>query len=150
MKKSSIAIFVFVLASVLLLCACSHKNTELSDDEAMAKLADYTTDNSVDVVSYLSDQGYSLSSSVDLCYVFRSKTGTVVIEETGAPAYDIYVGDGNGNNRQYGYPAADRVDTDGEIHYETYRATIGGRTTNLPTSVYAEVVRLVERQKGGK
>lgn len=147
--KKSLAIFVFVLMSVLLLCACGHGKTELSDEAALAKLTDYSEDGSIDLTSYLSDHDYLLSSSVDLCYVFRGQYGTIVVEETGAPAFDVYVGDGNGNNRQFGYPAADRVENDGVIQYETYRTTIGGHTTNLPTSVYAEVVRLVERQKGG-
>ena len=146
--KKSLAIFVFVLFSVLLLCACGHNKAELSDEAAMAELADYTVDGNIDLLAYLGKQEYLLISSEDLCYVFRGENGNIVIEETGAPAYDIYVGDGDGNNRQFGYPAANRIGVGEEAQYGTYRTTFDGRTTNLPASVYAEVVRLVERQKG--
>lgn len=145
MKKSWV-IFAFVLASVLLLCACGHSQSELNDDEAWAKLADFAGENNVDLASYLSQNGYTLSSNQDYCAVYRGVNGTIVINETGAPTYDIYVGDDNGNTRQFGYPSADRY---GENN-ATYRTTLGDRTTTLPTSVFAEVVRLVERQKGGK
>ncbi len=146
--KKSLAIFVFVLFSVLLLCACGHKKADLNDEAAMAELADYTIDGSIDLWGYLGKQEYLLISSEDHCYVFSGENGTIVIEETGAPAYDVYVGDGEGNNRQFGYPAANRIGEGDNIQYGTYRTTLGGYTTDLPAGVFAEVVRLVERQKG--
>ena len=92
--QKRIAIFALVLVSVLFLCACGHKNTELSDEAAMAELADYTEGSGIDLWGYLGKNEYLLVSSEDLCYVFRGENGTIVIEETGAPAYDVYVGDG--------------------------------------------------------
>jgi len=145
MKRFTI-VAIFMLAIMGMLAACGGSGRALTDAEAMMKLESYITDGDVDIVSYLDDKGFSLGARGDLSYVFRNKTQTIVVEETGAPAFNIYVGNGNGTNRQFGYPQSDRIEReDGGVDYLTYRATINGRTTKYPVAVLAEIVRLAER-----
>ncbi len=145
MFRRFVIVGTFLVAIICFLTACG-QTRELSDEDAMAKLESYLDGGNADLVAYLQDQGYQLSSSVDMCYVFRNGDKTIVVEETGAPAYDIYVGNGDGTNRQFGFPQSDRIlHEDGQVEYLTYRVTIDSRTTNLPVAVLAEVVRWVER-----
>ena len=145
MKRFAI-VAVFMFAIMCMLSACGGPAKEMTDAEAMTKLESYIADGDVDIVSYLSDKGFSLGARGDLSYVFRNKTQTIVVEETGAPAFNIYVGNGNGTTRQFGYPQSDRIEReDGSVDYLTYRATINGRTTKYPVAVLAEIVRLAER-----
>ena len=139
---------ILIAGAVFIVKAALDDPMKWSDEKALAQIQAYRQQDMVNLNQYLLDQKYQPTGDTE-AYIYTKGSHAIVISPY---KYDVTVGDGKGNSRQYGAGAGDiflcRVSWTHELAEAREIITLGEpelRDVSIPSEALAEIIRLANR-----